>query len=207
MEDYIKKTIDTYNRTANKYAKNVKDICPINELEKFVKYVVRGNILDIGCGSGIAAKNIQERGLQVTGIDLSKKLIDIAKIESPNSNFYEMDMRKLFFPDELYDGIWQMASLLHLEKKDVPRALSEASRVLKPEGTMYLSLKCGNKEGIELDARYHGLPKQYTYFEPEEINEFLKDASLEVFGNSMNLSKNSYHTDAPKWLNIFARKK
>lgn len=62
MRNYIQTTIDTYNKTAAKYVENVKGLVPMNELEKFVKYVPSGRILDIGCGSGVGTRNLQERG-------------------------------------------------------------------------------------------------------------------------------------------------
>jgi len=206
MKDYNKITIDTYNNTAKGYIENVKGLVPMNELEKFVNYVPSGKILDIGCGSGVSARNLQERGLQVYGIDLSKELITASRIESPQSGFYEMDMRNLLFPEKNFDGIWQMASLLHLEKKDVPLALDEACRVLKPKGTIYLSIKGGEGESLESDKRYGGLPKYYSYFMPEEINSFLENAGFEILENYSIEYKDTYRIAHP-WMNIFAQKK
>lgn len=205
MEEYLQKTINTYNKTAKEYVENVKGLVPMNELEKFIKYVSSGKILDIGCGSGVAAKNIQEKGHQVYGVDLSEELLKAAKKESPNSKFYMRDMRVLGFNDSEFDGIWHVASLLHLEKKDVPTALNEANRVLKSGGVMYLSIKGGEGEGIELDKRYDGLPKQYTYFETEEINKLLENANFEVLENYPIQYDDIYRIAHP-WFNIFVRK-
>jgi len=80
MEEYIKRTINTYNKTAKKYIENVKNLLPKKELEKFLNYVPHGHVLDIGCGSGVAARNIQEAGRNVVGIDLSNKLLDASRI-------------------------------------------------------------------------------------------------------------------------------
>jgi len=99
-----------------------------------------------------------------------------------------------------------MASLLHLEKKDVPLSLNENYRVLKPAGILYLSVKGGTSEGIEFDKRYDGLPKQYTYFEPDEIESFLEDANFEILENYSINYKDNYRISHP-WMNIFARKK
>lgn len=213
MEDYIKTTIDTYNKTANEYVKKVKGFVPINELEKFVEYVKSANtfnnnglVLDIGCGSGVAARNLEERGLSITGIDLSTKLIDASRIESPNSFFYEMDMRKLTFRSEYFDGIWQMASLLHLEKKDVPLSLNQSNSILKENGIIYASVKMGKGEGLEKDSRYNDELKYYAYYEPEEIQELLENANFEVLEN-YHIKYNDSYRNAHPWINIFARKK
>jgi ubiquinone/menaquinone biosynthesis C-methylase UbiE len=204
--NYNEITIETYNKIAKEYAEKVRGLVPMNELEKFVNYMPReGLVLDIGCGSGVAAKNLYEKGLQVFGIDLSMPLIEEAKKESPKSFFEKMDMKKMVYVDNSFDGIWNVASLLHLEKKDVPTALSEAYRVLKPEGVMYLSIKEGEGESLEKDERYNGFPKYYSYYTEDEINNLLEDSGFQVLENYTVRYKDNYRIAHP-WMNIFARK-
>jgi SAM-dependent methyltransferase len=57
----------------------------------------RGTVLDFGCGSGITARHLADRGYSVTGIDLSESLIEIARKRVPEAtfqvgSFVEMDM-------------------------------------------------------------------------------------------------------------------
>lgn len=65
-------------------------------------------VLDLGCGAGFQALLLAERGLQVHGIDLSKKLTDyaakIAKQRKLSATFAAGDMRKLSAQEE-YDRI------------------------------------------------------------------------------------------------------
>lgn len=44
-------------------------------------------ILDLGCGSGILAARLAEQGYEVTGIDISASMIDIARLRAPTSSF------------------------------------------------------------------------------------------------------------------------
>lgn len=46
-----------------------------------------GHIVDLGCGSGILAKNLTEYGYTVTGVDLSPDMISLAKEKVPNAHF------------------------------------------------------------------------------------------------------------------------
>lgn len=46
-------------------------------------------ILDLGCGSGIYARILTEKGAKVRGIDISSKLLEIAKKEAPKARIYE----------------------------------------------------------------------------------------------------------------------
>lgn len=57
----------------------------------------RGTILDIGCGSGITARNLADRSYSVIGVDLSESLIEIARRRVPEATFHvgsfvEMDV-------------------------------------------------------------------------------------------------------------------
>jgi len=162
-------------------------------------------LIDIGSGSGEAAKILSERGYEVHGIDLSKNLLVEAMRQAPLANFHWGDMRDLIFTDEYFDGVLHIASLLHLKKEDVPRALREASRVLKHEGIMYLSVKGGEGESLELDKRYNGKPKWYTYFQEEEINNLLKKSGFKVLENYSIQYKDNYRIEHP-WMSIFCKK-
>ena len=61
--------------------------------EVFRKY---GNkimsILDLGCGTGLHTKELVGRGYNVTGLDLSKEMLEIAKKRNPDSDFFIEDM-------------------------------------------------------------------------------------------------------------------
>ena len=51
-----------------------------SEHEKKALQYVRGSILDIGCGAGRHALHLQEKGLDVTGIDVSPLAVDVCKL-------------------------------------------------------------------------------------------------------------------------------
>lgn len=73
-------------------------------------------ILDFGCGSGRDTRYFLDRGYRVEAVDGSEKLCEIAHrntgIEVRHMLFSELDV------ENVYDGIWACASILH-----VPRAL------------------------------------------------------------------------------------
>ena len=49
--------------------------------------VTSGTVLDLGCGSGIWARELLDAGDQVTGIDLSPAMIEIARRRAPEAAF------------------------------------------------------------------------------------------------------------------------
>lgn len=118
-------------------------------------------LLDIACGSGLAAQIAARRGAVLTGIDASQALVSIARARTPDGDFQVGDMFALPFPDACFDvatsfnGIWEGCQA----------ALREAARVLVPGGRLGLTF-WGRLEriglmpyflkAIELSPRSHG---------------------------------------------------
>lgn len=60
---------------------------------------VGGRILDVGCGAGEpVARYFVDRGDTVTGIDVSERMLTLARRQVPEATFQRMDMRNLVFP-------------------------------------------------------------------------------------------------------------
>lgn len=94
-------------------------------------------ILDAGCGEGRFARMLAERGAQVTALDLSSRMIEIARgIEAENPlgieyiNDSMTDMRML--RDASFDTA--VAYLSILDVMEYERAYAEIARVLLPRG-------------------------------------------------------------------------
>ncbi len=206
MDKYCEVTINSYNQTAKDYANKVRGICPMNELEKFVSYLPKkSKIADLGCGSGVAAKHLTEKGFYVTGIDLSESLLQEAKKESPESKFIYGDILNVPLDDNLFNGVWHVGSLLHIPRRFALQGLREVNRILKSDGIIYLSVKAGNSEGFEEDKRYGGIKKWWTYFDSDEINMLLEKSGFEILENYGVEYDDSYRNAHP-WMNVFARK-
>jgi SAM-dependent methyltransferase len=92
-------------------------------------------LLDIACGSGLAAQTAARRGAVVTGIDASDALVKIARARTEAGDFRVGDMFALPFPDASFDvatsfnGIWDGSEA----------ALREVARVLVPGGRLGLT--------------------------------------------------------------------
>src|SRR4051812_42139384 len=63
-----------------------------------------GPVCDIGCGPGHVARYLHERGVQVSGIDLSREMIDRARRLNPGVEFRQADMTALDVPDAAWAG-------------------------------------------------------------------------------------------------------
>lgn len=121
-------------------------------LDKFIGYLPEGGeILDLGCGSGRDSLYFIERGFDVTAVDGSEELCELASIHIGQDvlqmQFFELDFH------EVFDGIWACASLLHTTPDELGDILSKVIESLKPSGVLYMSFKYGEFSGFR-NGRY-----------------------------------------------------
>jgi demethylmenaquinone methyltransferase / 2-methoxy-6-polyprenyl-1,4-benzoquinol methylase len=100
------------------------------------------NILDVATGTGdlalVLAKN---KNYQVTGYDLSAKMLEVAKRKasknlSQNLSFIHGDAENMPFEDNQFDAITVSFGVRNFE--NLEKGLQEMNRVLKPNGKLYI---------------------------------------------------------------------
>src|SRR5687767_1229323 len=100
------------------------------------------NILDIGGAAGFYSFWLQGLGHKVSLVDLSPENIELAKKYSRHhgidlAHCTVGDATRLSFPNDQFDLVLLMGPLYHLiEKEERIKAISDAKRVLKPNGVL-----------------------------------------------------------------------
>ena len=123
-----------------KYDKNLKWSHWIFENYHFFKGC---NILELGCGNGAMWEGQIEslpEGVSVTLTDFSEGMVDIVRNKFgayPNFIVKRMDIQNIDFNDKTFDVVIANSMLYHVP--DLPKAVSEAYRALKPGGLFYCS--------------------------------------------------------------------
>ncbi len=80
----------------------------------------------------------QELGFKVTGVDFSAKMIELARKEACKAKFHLMDIEKLEFSKDTFDGAWASASFLHIPKKNMLSVFKSIHAILKAGGDFLL---------------------------------------------------------------------
>lgn len=118
-------------------------------------------VLDLGCGTGIAARKAAKlvgAAGSVVGIDLSDGMLDVARRRSEDVpwqgvlRFERMDAEALAFDDGSFDSVVSLCAVTHFPRVD--RALHEMRRVLRPGGTLVVSIGAG-RPGTPLGLARH----------------------------------------------------
>lgn len=87
-------TDNSYYNTDLAYVHDVGHGAPARHAADFVADQLRragfdtGTVVDLGCGSGIFARKLQQQGYQLIGVDYSEAMIAIARQQAPEATFY-----------------------------------------------------------------------------------------------------------------------
>jgi ubiquinone/menaquinone biosynthesis C-methylase UbiE len=97
-----------------------------------------GDALDVGCGEGRVSRVLKECGYRVTAIDPVEKLVSAAEQAGSADAYRIAAAADLPFENCSFDLVVAYNVLMDVE--DVPAALKEMTRVLRPSGTLVISI-------------------------------------------------------------------
>jgi ubiquinone/menaquinone biosynthesis C-methylase UbiE len=133
-------TTKTYNRLSKYYDKFMRIFFPLGEKgrERIVERLEVGSILDVGCGTGTLLALATIKGLRCFGIDLSKGMLNRAKLKVPDAYLARASFYEIPFPSECFDYVVATNALsgTFIHAKD---ALVEMIRVCKHGGSVHIA--------------------------------------------------------------------
>ena len=152
-------------------------------IEKKVK-----DILIPGIGYGRNAKVFIDNGINVTGIEISKTAINLARQNGLNISIFHGSVNDMPFDNKLYDGIFCYALIHLLNNRERDKFIKDCYNQLKPNG--YMIFTTISKEapmfgkGKQLDKNYFEIMdgvKMFFYDSDSIRQEFGKYGLVEFF--------------------------
>ncbi|MDP6452183.1 MAG: class I SAM-dependent methyltransferase [SAR202 cluster bacterium] len=129
-------------------------------------------VCDLACGQGIISRLLTERGAQVVGVDISEKMLDIARrYESENSlgvTYIQDNAHELSnIPDESFDGVVCVWALMDIP--DAEATLANVARVLRTGGWFVMCIThpcfCSPDSGDAVDGNGVAVREVRHYFD------------------------------------------
>lgn len=116
---------------------------PVNPKDEVItvtrKYLApNSRVLEGGCGRGNKVNAMVYGGFDAIGIDFAEETVNQARRIYKDLDVRKGDVRSLDFPDDYFDGYWSMGVIEHFWD-GYDAILSEAARVLKPQGFLFLT--------------------------------------------------------------------
>jgi SAM-dependent methyltransferase len=140
----------------------------------------RGPICDMGCGPGHVARYLHQHGTQVLGVDLSPRMVELARQMTPGVEFRLGNMLALDVDDAAWGGIAAFYSIVHIPRDSVIDALRELRRALKPGGLLLLAFHLG-QEIRHLDEWWgKQVSVDFLFFERAEMESYLQAAGFAI---------------------------
>ena len=148
-------------------------------LEKLDALLKPGSaILDLGCGAGMPIdKFLVDRGHQVTGIDFSSKMIDLAKRHVPEAKYLVRDISELKRGEFRVDAVVSFYAIIHIPKENHRELFTRINSFLPGGGLILVTL--GKEENEEI-GDYHGVEMYWSHYGPEQSREIIEEAGFEV---------------------------
>ena len=184
MNEISKLVEQGYNKIAETYYSH-RDLNKFNkELEKFASFLSDTiHVLDVGCGAGIpTTKFLVNKGIKVTGIDLSDTMLRLARENVPSAQFIKMDMNDLKFDENTFDGIISVFALFHVPKENHFDIFKKFFDILKPGGILLINTGISESEGT---SRFLGVPMFWSNFSPKITLDLVKKAGFSIISEDV----------------------
>lgn len=178
----------SYDTVADAYVERVPPPADLDPLSRamfgaFAELVRgRGPVADLGCGPGRITAYLGELGVSAFGVDLSPRMIELARAAHPDLRFDVGSMTALDIADDELAGILAFYSTFHAPPEHLPTVFAEFHRTLAPNGVVLLGSYIGDHERRRPALAHGGHPVSYeSYLLPaDHIDQLLALAGLTV---------------------------
>ncbi len=149
------------------------------------------SIIDIGCGGGILCEPMARLGGDITGVDLSEKLIKIAQNHAQKQglkiDYQCVDVKELVKTKKKFDVVTALEVIEHVPNPE--EFIAQIIKLLKPSGVIFLSTINRTKRSYLkaiLGAEYimrilpRGTHQWQKFIKPHELKGFLDQVDYDI---------------------------
>ena len=175
-----------------------RDFSEMPKLEQKALQLAKGKVLDIGCGSGSHSLYLQDKGLDIKAIDISKGAIEVAS----QRGLINIELKPLLEETETFDTILLLMNGTGIfeELIQVANYLKHLKTLLNPDGQIlidssdikYMYQEDDGATWLDLSGGYYGEldyylsykgekeePMKWLYLDFETLNKACKSVGLQ----------------------------
>jgi SAM-dependent methyltransferase len=189
--DFLQATQASYDAIAPAYAERFPDwpadSTPLDRaLVAAFAELARGRapapVADLGSGPGYITAHLHTLGVPVFGVDISPRMVALARRAHPELRFHVGSMTSLDLPDETLGGIVALYSIIHIPDDHLATAFAEFHRVLVPGGHVLLGFQSGGTDDhLRLTERFgQEISLDYYWRTPDTVADALTKAGLRL---------------------------
>jgi SAM-dependent methyltransferase len=195
-----------YDTVAEDYATRLPDTraeAPLDlaMVDAFADAVRSGGdawVLDAGCGAGRMSRYLAERGCLVAGVDLSPRMVAMARRDHRDLLFAVGSLTDLPYPDGRFAGVILWYSIIHTPPAGQARIFAEAIRVLRSGGHLLVGFQSGEATR-DVSGAYrrfgHEIQLQRYLFTADQVAARLEAAGLQEVRRLVRRAKGTERDD------------
>ncbi|MGE7770460.1 class I SAM-dependent methyltransferase [Viridibacillus arvi] len=178
-------------------------------------FFLERNVKDIllpGIGYGRNAKVFIDNGINVTGIEISKTAIDLARQNGIDISIFQGSVTDMPFDKKLYDGIFSHALIHLLNNREREKFISDCYNQLKPNGYMIFTTVSKKApmfgKGKQLDKDYFEIMEgvKMYFYDSDSIKQEFQKYGLVEFSEIEEPNKNMKNKPPVKFIMIKCKK-
>ncbi|MGI5457331.1 class I SAM-dependent DNA methyltransferase [Streptomyces sp. CA-249302] len=187
---FLHATRSSYDAIARPYTEQLADwlgerpldLALVHGFAELVRAAGTAPVADVGSGPGHVTARLDALGVPVFGVDVSPRMVALAREAHPALRFHVGSMTALDLPDETLGGILALYSIIHVPDDHLPTVFAEFHRVLVPGGHVLLGFQSGDEEGhLHLSERFEQqISLDYYWRTPDAVAEQLVKAGLRL---------------------------
>lgn len=177
MEDIINMNRNAYNQLALEFSARESNLVNYKQnLKTYISRFVKGSesVLEIGPGTGHLLQILEDLGCRTTAIELSEKMCEFARKNSPKTVILNQDMFTVNFCAQQFDVICALALIHTIPSREAKKFMGKVKYWLK-DGGMFIfdTVMYDESKEVFIDSEEQKdvkkFRKQYTQIESEEL--------------------------------------
>lgn len=177
---------EAYDTVAESYAQLVPglsaesslDVAMLDSFAARVRSSADGPVLDAGCGPGRITAYLHSLQLDISGLDLSPAMVEIARRTHPSLQFAVGTLQQLGVADESLAGVLAWYSIIHTPPHELGEIFAEFWRALKPEGHLLLGIQVGSGTVRVTQSYGHDVGVDLHLLRSEEVTALLGESGF-----------------------------
>jgi ubiquinone/menaquinone biosynthesis C-methylase UbiE len=176
----------SYDAVAGAYADGLRDELAGKPLDRallaaLIEQTPAGTTVgDLGCGPGHITGWLAAHGAAAIGIDLSAGMVEVARREQPGAEFRVGDLLSLPAADGEFGAVIAFYSIIHLAPGELPAALAEMYRVLRPGSLALVTFHVGTEVRHFTEWLGQDVDVDFRFYQVDDVIAALEGAGFTV---------------------------
>jgi ubiquinone/menaquinone biosynthesis C-methylase UbiE len=183
--DHCAISASAFDKLADRYREKYMDLTIYDDSYRDFCELLRqsrARVLDAACGPGNVSRYLmtQRPDLDLLGIDLAPRMLELAREAVPSARFAVHDCRNLADLNLSFDGIICAFGLPYLSREEAMAFIKAACEVLEPDGVLYLSTMLGRSEDSGFERCSSGDQVYINYHTEDEVISSLQACGFTI---------------------------